>query len=854
MDNFNKELAQNIAAHPKFQAAYETLQKESLAALMHRVPSFEKAEVRKILRSALIFAQAKDIEFSVLAQDIVYALASLRLMADDEVLVCQHIMALLGNFPASSFLKAKEESHYSLPWQLQLVEEVRRDGNLVRVSGKEILLTDFQADVWQELLKHQFLSVAAPTSAGKSFLIQTYLKDVIDRTKRPIDIAYIVPSRSLIHEVQASLSSAFLNSVDAPIISSVPRKPERAQDSQARIFVFTQERFRTAINEDGLTPQLLVVDEAQQISDGSRGMLLLSCLEEIHTRSPHSKIIFITPGSRSGGPIGSLMGLGELPTIKTNLRPVRQNLIFVNFLFAQRKKQLGLSLYRNNLAPLSLGTTDLCKAPTTTARERFLAAISTLGHEGQNLVYAAGKDEAEKLAVKIASVIASATEPSSKLRELASFVRHHVHPEYSLAYCLEKGIAFHYGSMPTNLTKTIEEYFSSGELKYLVCTSTLLQGVNLPARSIFIHNPRKGKGVPMGPEDFWNLAGRAGRLSKDTHGNIFLINYGKWDRKPIEEARESDVVPSLTKAFTTHHDDVVRYIRDERHLSGQKKTNFVESVFTRLFIDAQEGALEQTIERATHGKEISGTDDIQGAVELYLNVVSLPSEVLKKNASISALRQQYMYDFLLSSIRAGELKKLVPLHPLQPGEVKERLEYIMLLSHSYLEGKPSNAGKYFGWFSLSWMRGTSLRDMIDFQLKNAREKANVSGHEAPSAGVTIIKVLDEVEKKLRFHYVRYLSCYIDLLKHAVNEVHPGREFEVPPIPLFLELGACASTMIACMEIGMSRIAAKEVMTLLKRNDLDVASVKAQLKNVKFSTSNISPIILREISKLGVALS
>lgn len=851
MDNFNKDLAHSIIAHPQFQAAYEELQRESLAALTQRKPEFAPSEVKKILRSALIFAQARDENFAALSQDIVYSLVALCSLSPDELLVCQHIMAMLGNFPASSFIKHPENSNFTLPWQLRLSEEVRRDGNQIHVHGEDILLTDFQSNIWDELNKKQFLSIAAPTSAGKSFLIQTYLRNILVKTRERLDIAYLVPSRSLIHEVQSSLTSTFLKIKDAPTISSVPRIDEPSLSNRSRIFIFTQERLRTAMNEAGFIPDILIVDEAQQIADGSRGMLLLSCLEETHQYGPYSKIVFITPGSISGGPIGSLMGLGELPTVRSSLRPVRQNLIYVDFKSTRKQKHLSLTLHRNDREALPIGTVNLNELPISNSQSRFVAAAVTLGHDSQNLVYAAGKAAAEDLANKIIKITGKPKRPSTKLKELASFVRRHVHHEYSLADCIESEVAFHYGNMPTPLTKAIEDYFSQGEIKYLVCTSTLLQGVNLPARNIFIHNPRKGQGKPMGPEDFWNLAGRAGRLAKDTHGNVFLINYDQWDRKPLEEERQSEVIPSLTRAFTTFHNEVIEYVKDKNHVSGAKETNFAESVFTRLFIDAQEGIIDRTITRATQGKDILSTREIKEAVMEHLNSITLPPEILKKNASVSPLRQQAMFDFLLDAVKRGETKKHIPLHPMHRIGVKERLEHIMSLVHEHLEGKPSRAGKYFAWFSLSWMRGRSLNEMIDFQLKRARTKAEEEGKTPPNAGELIAKVLDDVEKKLRFHYVRYIGCYIDLLKYAIEIRYPGREVDFPAIPLFLELGACSGTMIGCMELGMSRIAAKEITEILGKNDLDAPSIKRRLRRTNFSKSSLSPIIYKEISRLGL---
>src|SRR5690606_14626748 len=65
-------------------------------------------------------------------------------------------------------------------------------------------------------------------------------------------------------------------------------------------------------------------------------------------------------------------------------------------------------------------------------------------------------------------------------------------------------------------------------LKYLICTSTLVEGVNLPCRNLFVRAPRRGSGHPMTMPDFWNLAGRAGRLGFELQGNVICIEPTEW--------------------------------------------------------------------------------------------------------------------------------------------------------------------------------------------------------------------------------------------------------------------------------------------------------------------------------------
>src|SRR5665811_897221 len=68
-----------------------------------------------------------------------------------------------------------------------------------------------------------------------------------------------------------------------------------------------------------------------------------------------------------------------------------------------------------------------------------------------------------------------------------------VHPQFQLVELVKRGVAFHYGNMPTLLRSEIERLFKDGKIRFLVCTSTLVEGVNLACRTIVCRGPRKGK-------------------------------------------------------------------------------------------------------------------------------------------------------------------------------------------------------------------------------------------------------------------------------------------------------------------------------------------------------------------------
>jgi len=848
--DFRSELAERVALHRDFRSDYDILQRDSLGSLVDSRRKLDRKSASKLVRSALIFAQSRKETYFALAQNIAYCLASLSI-TDEERIVCRHVLATVGNFPAGDFVSTGVADTCKLPWQLEISELARRDANTVSVLGVRTLLTDFQLNVWQELQTRQYVSVSAPTSAGKSFVIQAYLKELIQQSDRVLDIAYIVPSRSLIHEVQGNLANELAKMENPPVVSSVPRARAELARNQSRVFVLTQERLRTAFDHADLMLDVLIVDEAQQIADGARGMLLQSCLEDVALKMPLSKLVLITPGTQSGAPIGTLLGLQGMADIQTKLRPVRQNLIYVNFEEAKRDDHMVLTLQKPDGGRLHIGR--VLAEPSSSEVERFVNAIVQLGRDGQSLVYASSKHPAESLASALANARPTAAASSSRLLDLANFIRKHVHPEFALADCVERGVGFHYGNMPTNITKAIEDYFSEGLLHTLVCTSTLLQGVNMPARNVFLFKP-KGAHTPMTPDDFWNLAGRAGRLRKDTHGNVFLVSYDTWKNRPAHEPPSSAVVPALTTALTTEQKGILTFAADPKHTSGNPRTSFAESVFTRLVIDAKSGTLENTLLRAAPGGLHPTATELLLAVQQTVNKVTLPPELLRRHAMISPLRQQQMYEVLREAVRCGKLEDHLPLHPNQKyAAVRNRLMFILALIHENLEGRPSQAHRYFGWFALSWMRGRPLFDMIDFQLSRLRERVADRGNQAyVPAGDTIKNVMKQIEEQLRFKYAKFVACYLELLRYvALTELDLDLQ-DIPPIPLFLELGACSRTMIGCMDLGLSRIAAREVTDLLKSEELNSVIVKKRLSVLPGSTLNrLSPLVTRELRRMSL---
>lgn len=105
--------------------------------------------------------------------------------------------------------------------------------------------------------------------------------------------------------------------------------------------------------------------------------------------------------------------------------------------------------------------------------------------------------------------------------------------QFALVDLIKKGIAFHVGYLPASIRKRIEDAFKNHTIKTLFCTSTLIEGVNLPADNLFITDYKNGR-KNLDKVSFKNLIGRIGRIDHSLFGNVFMVCLPNSDLKTID--------------------------------------------------------------------------------------------------------------------------------------------------------------------------------------------------------------------------------------------------------------------------------------------------------------------------------
>jgi len=165
-----------------------------------------------------------------------------------------------------------------------------------------------------------------------------------------------------------------------------------------------------------------------------------------------------------------------------------------------------------------------------------------------------------------------------------------------------RGVAFHHSGLQPLLKEIVEILFARGLVRLLFATETFAVGLNMPTRTVVFLELRKfcdnGQQRLLRPDEYIQMAGRAGRRGKDVRG---LVLYEPVRGEPVgpEELRGMvcGALPALESRMRFHYDFLLR--RRLSSISGEmeKPTTVAEQSYW---------AAQQRAARAALGEEIAG--------------------------------------------------------------------------------------------------------------------------------------------------------------------------------------------------------------------------------------------------------
>jgi hypothetical protein len=351
-----------------------------------------------------------------------------------------------------------------------------------------IHLHSAQARVYRALMDGVNVILSAPTSFGKSLLI-----DAVIASNRFDCLVVIVPTIALIDETRRRLSQRFGKTFK---IITHPSQVRSGKD----IFIFTQERYVEF--EEEISPQFFVLDEFYKLSP-NRGD------ERTFTLNHAFYKLF-----KSGA---------QFFLIGPNVQDIKVDEDELNFRF-----------FRFDFSTVA---TEIRYSGKGSQEENALQICKLI--DDSTLIFCKSSNSAYGLAeVLLENGVAAPTKEAS---EMANWLRVNYHPEWVLAKLLDHGFAVHHGSLPRSVAYHILRKFNEGSIKFLFCTSTIIEGVNTVAKNIIIYD-NKIANKKFDHFTFNNIKGRAGRMFQHFVGHVYVLHPEPDPELPVVD------IPSITQS------------------------------------------------------------------------------------------------------------------------------------------------------------------------------------------------------------------------------------------------------------------------------------------------------------------
>ncbi len=778
------------------------------------IQSLTEKEYLDLLRFADILCRSEKYE----ARNKAYKIISLLhvFYSDDQMFKLQayNVLVKLGNFPSIKIVLGETEVKADEIVIDHIIKETYQ-----AAPGSSNIFTDTQYKLFEKMKDSNHFSFSGPTSFGKSFIFESFIKYLIEKKNGSDNIALLVPTRALINQVSMKLKTVIDNRKYK--ILTKPIVPLLYKQGDTRfIFVFTPERLISYLSENNPVINYLLVDEAHKLlSDtDTRAPLFYHALMIAKRKSIN--LYFSSPNVPNTEIFLQLVGNSVEETLAIKENSVAQNRFFIDCI---EKQALYFSEYGEELA---LEYSGYASDP----HKNLKNAVDLLGRNNPNIIYCNTKDDTILYALEYARTLPLRN--NYELEQLTNLVQETMHEEYYLVDCLKKGVAYHFGGLPQRVREKIESLFQKRVIKNIFCTSTLLEGVNLPAKNIFILSNAIGL-TKLSKIDFWNLAGRAGRLTEDLSGNIICLRIvdkrNRWEdpSKDLQIVKDKSV-EKVSSVLMTNQGKF--YINIGHSIKNEPFTRKNVTDNEKRMLDSYGNilayhALSKT-DSILRSKFIDGNTQAKEIITYLEKLNKVPEKILSQSSTIKLL---YQNKVLSSSINPmdipketgyGEclslLNKLYELYNWQKEESGGRnplarnklvLEYYAVLMSSWVNSQPVNliikrTIKYFD--ENNKEISISNGEFVTFQKDNRAHINHI-----------VNNVISDIENVLRFKIKIYVKNYVDLLK--IKHQESEETVVIPNWDNYLEYGTTDNIIIELQNLGFQR----HIATFLKNKYLEL---------------------------------
>jgi len=368
--------------------------------------------------------------------------------------------------------------------------------------SSEMTLHREQSSLLKQLLEGKNIAISAPTSFGKSFVIDAFIS-----INSPRNVVIIVPTISLTDETRRRIYQKF--STEYKVITTTD-----CELGEKNIFIFPQERANSYLGKIKEI-DILIIDEFYKASikyDKERSPSLIKAILKFSKVSKQK--YFLAPNIKH---FSSTILQEDIEFIER----LDFNTVYLDVL--ELYKEIDGDLEKKTNALVSILQRDLIKTLIYVASYSQIENVSTVV-----------LDNFDKLEFEL-------------LENFAKWLETNYSPLWSLPKLIRRGFGIHNGQLHRSLSQIqVKVFEEQAGLRGLISTSSLIEGVNTSAENIVLWKNRKGgPGNPyLDSFMYKNIIGRGGRMFKHFIGNIYLLESPPTEDEPQLEIEFPDEVIS----------------------------------------------------------------------------------------------------------------------------------------------------------------------------------------------------------------------------------------------------------------------------------------------------------------------
>lgn len=700
----------------------------------------------------------------------------------------------------------------------KITTTLNQSDNEINVCGHKYLLTAYQKNIWDSLDDNRIIGISAPTSAGKSFVL--LLKMVERISAESIDVVYIVPTLSLLNQVTEDFNRELkiCNAKDYCISNSFD---EDTQENKNYVYVLTQEKAIAAFSDNThpfSKPLVLIVDEIQNIErvqdpSDERAKRLFDTLIEFRNKENVKQIIISGPRINNIGYTGSSIFGQKAKDLTTDISPV------LNLTYSIQKK--NNEYYLKQYCALTdkphykkITNSNVIKGyGQKQYNDSYLSFFDDfykgIGCNQQNIIFAPTSSTARTIAQKLSG---KATNGSTD--DLIEYYKATIHKKYTMCDTLSKGIAYHHGKLPMHVRRTLENAITEKKITTVVCTTTLMQGVNMPAQNIFIRNPhlyiRKTHGAAeLSTYEMANLRGRAGRLLKDFIGRTYVMDESEfagtdcYEQMSLFEDTTKDLPKGYQERFEEYESKILSAVNSNDPIcEDMSNYGYLVSYIRQLILRYGN---EST--RIMKNVGIKFTKEQVAAIIMKLNELTIPKSVCLKN--------RYWDPFILEEIYT-KCNLDVPKTPSERG-VKTKMDKLM----RFLRDNNVTSQMYNKYIPKIYRNGSARIKLRNLSLDWANEK-------------TLYDILDNLPITT-VDTAKAIEDTIELLQNTVS-------YNLPLLlkPIF-DIKAPDSSFLTCLQAGAINIIPRNMIEMGIPRETALSLYKDYFSDISIKDISIADI-------------